>query len=695
MAGFDDLIAGVEQVPSYFFADRKPGDPLSYQSVLARRKIAESLLGRRSPFPKNIGEGLTYFGEALADRRMLNQLDAAERARQGQIDKAETDAPSESGLAAPAVAPAAAPAAAPAPAAALAATSLPPPTPTSIGPLGNPFSDPNVNPVLSGGFNDTVGGSVPTVPYRRSELVAPELPTVTGAAQPSPAGIMPSRGFSPQVATPLGDPRSGLTRTLLAQRGVIPPDPTEGAEQPPRGLALAAMTAGDTASDAIPIGMPGEQVAQAAPPTDRFSPGNPPTVVDIKPMLEAGGAPAIPALPQNMPQGFKMSEPVPPTVPGERPKSARELYGERIYMQGVKTGDPQMQQLGQTIAAPLKAARDHLYARDVEAYKAGMSHYTAMKTLFLKQQMEEQDKSLATNKSAQELAALPEELRQKVLKGQLEITSKIRELEGEGFVPLTAAQMGSLNTKPPEGQIVYMNRRGELKFGPRPPNAQTINVDQKATEKGMEAIETHMGNLIVEQHKEGIAASDDLQTLAQMRALSSRVATGPVAVAKQFAGRFGIKTEGVSDVEALNAMINRIVPQQRVPGTGATSDFDASMFQASVPQLMNTPQGNQMIMDTMESVARNKIARSEIAGKVISRQMTIAQSIPEFMKLQQEAKGLSDRVRLYLESTGTKLPEAIVPSQQQTDDAARAWLRANPNHPSAAGVRKGLELGGK
>jgi hypothetical protein len=72
---------------SYFFADAPAGSPQSYQSLLARRKIAEVLLGKRSPFPKTIGEGLSYLGESIANRRMLDALDEAEA---GQAERDRT-----------------------------------------------------------------------------------------------------------------------------------------------------------------------------------------------------------------------------------------------------------------------------------------------------------------------------------------------------------------------------------------------------------------------------------------------------------------------------------------------------------------------------------------------------------------------------------------------------------------------------
>jgi hypothetical protein len=63
----------------FFFGNEPAGSPLSYEALQTRRKIAAELLGKRTPFPKTAGEGLTYLGEALADRRMLDYLDQQER----------------------------------------------------------------------------------------------------------------------------------------------------------------------------------------------------------------------------------------------------------------------------------------------------------------------------------------------------------------------------------------------------------------------------------------------------------------------------------------------------------------------------------------------------------------------------------------------------------------------------------------
>jgi hypothetical protein len=72
-------------VGSFFFANAAKNSPLSYEALQTRRKIAESLLGRRSqlPFPKTLGEGLTYASKELADayenRQTLADLEQRDR----------------------------------------------------------------------------------------------------------------------------------------------------------------------------------------------------------------------------------------------------------------------------------------------------------------------------------------------------------------------------------------------------------------------------------------------------------------------------------------------------------------------------------------------------------------------------------------------------------------------------------------
>jgi hypothetical protein len=80
----------------------------------------------------------------------------------------------------------------------------------------------------------------------------------------------------------------------------------------------------------------------------------------------------------------------------------------------------------------------------------------------------------------------------------------------------------------------------------------------------------------------------------------------------------GLVPEGASDVVAAQAIIAGLVPKQRVPGSGTTSDFDARKFAESLPNLWNKPGANEIITNTMESYADYQITVSNVIADVAS-----------------------------------------------------------------------------
>jgi hypothetical protein len=80
----------------------------------------------------------------------------------------------------------------------------------------------------------------------------------------------------------------------------------------------------------------------------------------------------------------------------------------------------------------------------------------------------------------------------------------------------------------------------------------------------------------------------------------------------------GLVPEGASDIVAAQAIIAGLVPKQRVPGSGTTSDFDARKFAESLPSLWNKPGANEIITNTMESYADYQIAVSNVIADVAS-----------------------------------------------------------------------------
>lgn len=127
-----------------------------------------------------------------------------------------------------------------------------------------------------------------------------------------------------------------------------------------------------------------------------------------------------------------------------------------------------------------------------------------------------------------------------------------------------------------------------------------------------------------------MAKSGQVENLA---AALEAAPTGAGAAFKSWLGNFGVQTEGLSEIQAVEAAINRLVPQQRVPGSGPMSDADLALFQRSLPRLINTPEGNRQIVETMRGLAEYEASQARIAAQVVSRQMTRQEGQDALMNL--------------------------------------------------------------
>lgn len=109
--------------------------------------------------------------------------------------------------------------------------------------------------------------------------------------------------------------------------------------------------------------------------------------------------------------------------------------------------------------------------------------------------------------------------------------------------------------------------------------------------------------------------------LDRLDTLLKRTGSGLATQAKAIAGNFGIETKGLSDIQAVEAIVNQLVPQQRPPGSGTMSDADLALFKKSLPRLINSPGGNQTIIDTLKAINQydqqiGAIAREALRGRI-------------------------------------------------------------------------------
>ena len=68
----------------------------------------------------------------------------------------------------------------------------------------------------------------------------------------------------------------------------------------------------------------------------------------------------------------------------------------------------------------------------------------------------------------------------------------------------------------------------------------------------------------------------------------------------------------LDQAQAANAIVQRLAPGLRVPGSGAQSDRELKNFIDSLPSLGNTPGGNRIIMETLRGAARQQQQAAEI-----------------------------------------------------------------------------------
>lgn len=77
--------------------------------------------------------------------------------------------------------------------------------------------------------------------------------------------------------------------------------------------------------------------------------------------------------------------------------------------------------------------------------------------------------------------------------------------------------------------------------------------------------------------------------------------------------RFGVDVGNMSEGEVIGAISSRLTGLQRVPGSGATSDFEQKLYMNAVPGLTKTPEGNLKLIDMGRRLARRNIEITRLA----------------------------------------------------------------------------------
>lgn len=180
-------------------------------------------------------------------------------------------------------------------------------------------------------------------------------------------------------------------------------------------------------------------------------------------------------------------------------------------------------------------------------------------------------------------------------------------------------------------------------------SASVVNIDQRsqdAFEIANAKNQADRYNTLAGGYQPATEALSKLQTLKD---ISSRLTTGKTAEVQQALGPYvealGLKVDGLGDQQAYNSVIQSIIPSLHVAGSGSTSDRDAASFAQSLPRLGNTPEGNAIITDTLQSMAEYKQAAADIGSRVVSKELTPQQG-------EQALRALPDPYARYKGSMG-------------------------------------------
>lgn len=124
----------------------------------------------------------------------------------------------------------------------------------------------------------------------------------------------------------------------------------------------------------------------------------------------------------------------------------------------------------------------------------------------------------------------------------------------------------------------------------------------------------------------GMLAQRSLSQIDRLESLLGASPSGAVGQMQLLAGNFGIRSEGLDDLQAATALINTLIPQQRQPGSGPMSDADLDLFKQSLPRIINSPNGNATILQTMRGIAQYDAMGANIVQQFRSGDLTQPQA---------------------------------------------------------------------
>lgn len=210
----------------------------------------------------------------------------------------------------------------------------------------------------------------------------------------------------------------------------------------------------------------------------------------------------------------------------------------------------------------------------------------------------------------------------------------IYEAPAQNFRQVTGPEAAAIGLDPTK---VY-NVGPDGKIAPIGDSGVTVNNNMGGDKFGEEFAKLD-ANALNTVATSGLAAQRNLGRIDQLEGLLQQSPSGFAGAAALAAGEWGVPTEGLDTLQAAQAAINSLVPEQRQPGSGPMSDADLALFKQSLPRIINQPGGNQTIINTMRGIAQYDAEGANIVQRLRNGELTRAQA---FEALQSRSNPLAN-----------------------------------------------------
>jgi hypothetical protein len=200
-----------------------------------------------------------------------------------------------------------------------------------------------------------------------------------------------------------------------------------------------------------------------------------------------------------------------------------------------------------------------------------------------------------------------------------------------------------------------------------------VQIDQRGESEFAKAAGKNQAERFDKIVSGGQDAQQMVASVNTLRELGSRITTGKTAEITAARGPYaemaGVKIDGLEDMQAYKAIVSKLAPQMRVPGSGATSDFEMRSFLEALPGLGKSPGGNEIISKTLEGIAQHKIAAAEIARKAMAGEIKPAEA-------EKQLRALPDPLTLWKQQGKTlTAPKAETPPAATAGGTTKSGIK--------------------